>query len=260
MSRLKSKVAIVFGAGSSDFAISNGAATAITFAREGAHVLCVDKDDSKLAITMRMMVDECLSSSAYCADVMDHAQISAAVGRCAELYGGVDVLHYNVGIEDAVGVLDMSEDSWDKVHAINLRGAMWASKCVIPYMTARGGGAIVNISSTGSKKWNRWPLLSYSTSKAALNQMTKFLAREFAPQKIRSNVILPGLIDSPHVAHLYASLDEWEKGKEIRASRCPMGRQGTPWDIAKAALFLASDDASYITGLELVVDGGLTLE
>jgi NAD(P)-dependent dehydrogenase (short-subunit alcohol dehydrogenase family) len=136
---------------------------------------------------------------------------------------------------------------------------MLTSREVMPHMIAQGGGSIINISSIASRKWSPMQFLSYSTSKAALNHMTRVVARQYAPHQVRCNVILPGLIDSPHAAALYKSEEEAAQGREMRNARCPMGRQGTPWDVAGAALFLASDESKYVTGIELVVDGGLGL-
>ena len=153
----------------------------------------------------------------------------------------------------------MTEESWDRVHAINLKGPMLTAREVVPLMIAQGGGAIINISSIASHLWSPTQYLSYSTSKAALNHMTRIVARQYAKHQVRCNVIVPGLIDTPHAAALYSNAEEAAKGREQRARRCPMGRQGTPWDIAGAALYLASDDARYVTGIELVVDGGVSL-
>jgi len=134
-------------------------------------------------------------------------------------------------------------------------------KYAIPHLERQGGGVILNISSVASLRWSPVPYFPYQTSKAALNHMTRVIARQYAAKKIRCNAILPGMIDTPHIRHYYRDLppEEVERIMQQRDQACPMGRQGSPWDVARAALFLASDDASYITGIELVVDGGLTL-
>lgn len=187
------------------------------------------------------------------------AQIRRMVSHCMERFGRIDVLHHNVGIEEFGELTEVTEASWDRVHAINLKGPMLTAREVVPHMIRQGGGSIINISSIASRKWSPMQFLSYSTSKAALNHMTRVVARQYAQHQVRCNVIVPGLIDTPHAAALFKNEQEAQAGREMRNARCPMGRQGSAWDVANAALFLASDESSYVTGLELVVDGGLSL-
>jgi len=257
--RLAGKVAIVVGAGSIGREVSNGAACAMVFAREGARVLCADRVPEAAQDTVARIEAEGGVASAFEADVRNAAQIRAMVQACLERYGRIDVLHHNVGVEELGELTEVTEESWDRVLAINLKGPMLTAREVVPHMIAQGGGAIINISSIASHLWSPTQYLSYSTSKAALNHMTRIVARQYAKHQVRCNVIVPGLIDTPHAAALYATEEEAVKGREQRARRCPMGRQGTPWDIAGAALYLASDDARYVTGIELVVDGGVSL-
>ncbi len=261
--RLQGKVAMVVGAGSIGADVSNGAACALTFAREGASVLCVDLVLSNAQDTVARIEGELHEpgrASAFQADVRNAAQIKAAVAACLERYGRIDVLHHNVGIEEFGELTEVSEESWDRVHAINLKGPMLTAREVVPQMIKQGGGSIINISSIASRKWSPMQFLSYSTSKAALNHMTRVVARQYAAHQVRCNAILPGLIDTPHAAHLVkGDAAAMQAAREARNARCPMGRQGTAWDVANAALFLASDESRYVTGIELVVDGGLSL-
>jgi NAD(P)-dependent dehydrogenase (short-subunit alcohol dehydrogenase family) len=260
--RLQGKVVLVMGAGSSGAEISNGSACAILFAREGAQVVCVDRLLAAAQDTVARIEAEGLRGVAHAveADVRDAARIQQVVADTVQRHGRIDVLHHNVGIEEFGELIEVQEDSWDRVHAINLKGPMLTARAVVPQMIKQGGGSIVNISSIASRKWSPVQFLSYSTSKAALNHMTRVVARQYAPHHVRCNVILPGLIDTPHAANLTAGDESAkQKARDARHVRCPMGHQGTAWDVAFAALFLASDESKYVTGIELVVDGGLSL-
>jgi NAD(P)-dependent dehydrogenase (short-subunit alcohol dehydrogenase family) len=257
--RLYGKVAIVVGAGSIGDGISNGAAAALTFAREGAKVVCADRSPEGAAATVRQVRDGGGIAEPFEADVRSSAQIAAMVRHCIDRFGRIDVLHHNVGVEEFGELLEVTEDSWDRVHAINLKGPMLTAREVVPHMIRQGGGSIINISSIASRKWSPMQFLSYSTSKAALNHMTRVVARQYAQHQVRCNVIVPGLIDTPHAAALFNDEEAARAGREMRNARCPMGRQGSAWDVANAALYLACDESSYVTGLELVVDGGLSL-
>jgi NAD(P)-dependent dehydrogenase (short-subunit alcohol dehydrogenase family) len=257
--RLAGKVAIVVGAGTPADGLSNGAACAITFARHGARVLCADFNLQAAGETVRRIEAEGGQASAIVADVQDAGQLHAMVQACMQRHGRIDVLHNNVGVEEFGALLEVTEESWDRVLAINLRGAMLGAREAMPHMIAGGGGSIINMSSIASRKWSPMQFLSYSTSKAALNHMTRVVARQYAEHQVRCNAIVAGLIDTPHARQLYPDEAAAQAGRAQRNARCPMGRQGTPWDIANAALFLASDESAYVTGLELVVDGGVSL-
>ncbi len=259
--RLEGKTAIVVGAGSIGPGWGNGKATAVTFAREGARVLCVDIDEAAAQETVALIEGEGGVALAERADVTDKAQVDAMVARALELWGKIDVLHNNVGIVEAGGPVETDEASWDRVIAVNLKSMYLTCKAVLPVMEAAGRGAIVNIGSVAGIRWLGVPYVSYAASKAAILGFTRSIAIQYARKGIRANVILPGLMDTPmYVGPLkqaYAGGDI-DKMRDLRREQCPMGRMGDAWDVANAALFLASDEANYITAAELVVDGGLT--
>lgn len=263
--RLKSKIALVAGAGtlrsafSSPDLVGNGAACAIRFAQEGATVICADRSLPAAQETVERIVSEGGAAHAIELDVTDSARIGHAAQDIAHRFGGIDILHNNVGIEIQGDLLAVQDDEWDRVMTVNVRGSMAMARAFLQQMKARGGGSIVNVSSTASLKWSPMQFLSYSTAKAAVNHMTRVIARQYAADQVRCNCIIPGMIRTPHADALYSSADAAAQGHEARDARCPMGRQGSPWDIANAALFLASDEAAYITGSLMVVDGGSSL-
>lgn len=262
---LKDRVAFVTGAGTfkkgftTPNQIGNGTACAITFAQAGALVVCTDRSLAAAQETADLINAQHGRAVAYQMDVTHSDQIARVVADVVATHQRIDVLHNNVGIEILGDLLQVSDEDWDRVMAINLRGAMAAARAVMPTMQQQKSGAIINVSSTASLKWSPMQFLSYSTSKAGLNHMTRVIARQYAADQVRCNCIVPGMIRTPHADALYQSADEAAEGHKLRDARCPMGRQGSPWDIAKAALFLASDDAAYITGVQLVVDGGASL-
>ena len=259
--RLEGKVALITGAGTVAAGMGNGKATALLFAREGARIAAVDLKRESAEATAADVRAEGGDAIALSGDVSRAADVEAMVAAAIEHFGRIDVLHNNVGIEIAGDPVSTTEEAWDRVHDVNLKGPFLMCKHVIPHMERQGGGAIINISSVASLRWSPVPYFPYHTSKAGLNHMTRVIARQYAAKNIRCNVILPGLIDTPHVRQFMHGqpAEQIDKVMQQRSRACPMGRQGTPWEIAQAALFLASDEASYVTGVELVVDGGLTL-
>ena len=260
MGRLAGKVAVVIGAGqSAGQGIGNGRAVALRFAEEGASVLCVDRDLASAEDTAGLAKGG--EAVAVAADVMDGASLGAAVAEAKGRFGRLDVLHYNVGVSLAGGdtvLAEFTEEAFDRVHAINLRGAVMAAKHAVPIMREQGEGVILNVSSISAIETTHG-LVSYRTSKAALIAFTQQLAIQNAPFGVRANVILPGLMDTPmavdtRVRHTGRSRDEIAAERDARV---PLrGRMGTASDVANAALFLASDEASFITGISLPVDGG----
>jgi NAD(P)-dependent dehydrogenase (short-subunit alcohol dehydrogenase family) len=265
MQRLEGKTAMVVGAGSIGPGWGNGKATAVTFARQGAQVFCVDRDAAAAEETVKIITGEGGRATAFTADVSRAAEVEAMVAACLKTYGRIDVLDNNVGIASLGSVVDVAEDEWDRVFAINLKSAYLAMKHVIPVMIEQGGGSIINISSIASIRHLGIPYVTYGTTKAAMNQMTRVTAVEFASRHVRVNAILPGLMKTPMVAHSAGLADSYAGGDveamwRARDAQVPMGHMGDAWDVANAALFLASDESKYVTGLELVVDGGITLK
>ncbi|HZC15175.1 MAG TPA: SDR family NAD(P)-dependent oxidoreductase [Caulobacteraceae bacterium] len=261
--RLKDKTAIVVGAGQTPGeTIGNGRAMAILFAREGAKVLCVDRVLARAEETAAMIAAEGGEASAFEADVTDAAQAAAIVETGKTRLGRIDVLVNNVGIGGSADGRDgpaqhADEPAFDKIVEVNLKGQWLVSKAVIPVMREAGGGAIVNISSLASLSGGAQ--IAYEVSKAGVNRLTTSVAAANAKYRVRCNAVLPGLMDTP-MAVGGISRGSGRSTDEVRAARnarVPMGEMGTAWDTANAALFLASDEARFITGVLLVVDGGM---
>ena len=259
--RLKDKVAIVTGAGSVGPGWGNGKATAVLFAREGAKVFAIDINLAAAEETKGIIDKEGGEGTVHKADVCNSDEVEAMVERCIETYGRIDILHNNVGIVVVGGPVETSEETWDRVNAVNLKSMFLTCKYVLPQMERQGGGAIVNISSIAAIRYTGIPYITYYATKAGILQLTRGIALQYAEKNIRANVILPGLMNTPMIREplkdAYAGGDI-EKMLEIRSQQCPTKRMGDAWDVAYAALFLASDEAKYITGAQLVVDGGIT--
>ena len=263
MDRLKGKVAVVVGAGSIGPGWGNGKAAAVTFAREGAQVFCVDRNAAAAEETTQIIAAEGGKAAAFTADVSRAAEIEAMVAACLKAFGRIDVLDNNVGIAEMGSVVEVAEADWDRVFAVNLKSAYLAMKHVIPIMVRQGGGSIINISSIASIRHMGLSYVTYGASKAAMNQMTRTTAVEFASKHVRVNAVLPGLMKTPMVEHSAGLAASYAKGDveamwRVRDAQVPMGHMGDAFDVANAALFLASDESRYITGIELVVDGGIT--
>ena len=261
--RLADKVALVMGAGSSGPGWGNGKAASVLFAREGAKLLCVDIEPDAAAETAAIIAGEGGRAEAQAADVSRADQVEAMVARCLALYGRIDVLHNNVGILEVGGPVEASEESWDRIMAVNLKSMFLTCKHVLPVMERQGKGAIVNVASIAAIRWLGVPYVSYSASKAGVVQLTRSVALQYAAKGIRANAILPGLMNTPMIVEplkeAYAGGDA-DRMIAVRDAQCPMGHMGDAWDVAYAALYLASDEAKYVTGTELVVDGGITAQ
>jgi len=266
MRRLEGKTAMVVGAGSIGPGWGNGKATAVTFARQGAQVFCVDRNGAAAEETTKIIASEGGTACAFTADASRAGEVQAMMAACLKAFGRIDVLDNNVGIAEMGNVVEVAEADWDRVFAVNLKSAYLAMKHVIPVMMGQGGGgSIINISSIASIRHLGLSYVSYATTKAAMNQMTRTTAVEFAPEHIRVNTILPGLMKTPMVEHSAGLAASYAAGDveamwRARDAQVPMGHMGDAWDVANAALFLASDESKYITGIELVVDGGVTLK
>ena len=263
MPRLAGKTAIVVGAGQSPGeGMGNGRATALLFAREGAKVLAVDHRLESAKETADMVTKEGGTCVPFAADVTREATLKAAVAVAMKLWGRIDVLHNNVGVSLAGGdasPTEITDEAFDRVNAINLRGTIMACKHVIPIMRTQQSG--INISSVAAISAN-YPTVAYKTTKAGMVAFTEQIACQNAEYGVRANAILPGLMNTPMAVDTRAR--EWGKPRaEVEAARnarVPLRkRMGTGWDVAYAALFLASDEANFITGIGLLVDGGGSL-
>ena len=259
MGRVQDKRIAVIGAGSVGPGWGNGKAAAVLYAREGGRVLCVDRQHAAAEETAALIAAEGGVGEAFTGDMTASADIARLVERGDALWGGIDILHFNIGVSAQGGVIETATETWDRVLDVNLRSAAQLAQAVLPGMRARNSGAIVFISSLAATRASGYSYVSYEVSKAALCRLSASIAAENAPFGVRSNTILPGMIDTPHVTAFIGGDTDPEALAAARAARTPMGRQGTAWDVAEAALFLASDAAGYITGVDLPVDGGLGL-
>lgn len=265
MKRFDGKTVLVMGAGSATEGWSNGKACAVHYAREGASVVCFDINAASSEETAALIRAEGGQAVSVAGNAARSDDVAAAVQACVAQFGRLDVLHNNVGIVINGGVVELSEEDWDKMFAVNVKSCFLSMKHALPVMVAQGGGSVVNVSSISSLRYLGAPYVSYYTTKAAMNHMTRVTAAEYASRQVRVNAVLPGLMDTP-MARLSAvqnhgidpaSLDtEW---RTKRVARIPMGWMGDAFDVAKAAAFLASDEARFITGICLTVDGGMTL-
>ncbi|NQW10457.1 MAG: SDR family oxidoreductase [Alphaproteobacteria bacterium] len=259
--RLAGKVALVMGAGSSGPGWGNGKATAVLFAREGAKVVCADVNPEAAAETAGLITAEGGDAVAETCDVTQSAQIKTVVEVTLARWSRIDVLHNNVGIAKMGGPIELDEADWHRVMDVNLTSVFLACKHVLPVMLAQGKGAIVNVSSVAGFRYVGYPYSSYYASKGGLNQMTVGLALQYAAQGIRANAIMPGLMDTPlirtQIAGQYTDVDAMIRARDALS---PTGKMGDAWDIAHTALFLASDEAKYINGVCLPVDGGLHMK
>jgi NAD(P)-dependent dehydrogenase (short-subunit alcohol dehydrogenase family) len=259
--RLQDKVAVIGGAGSVGPGWGNGRATAVLFARAGAQVFLVDRDADALEVTARQVRDEGGSAICRVADLTDDAAVCAAVAGCVEQAGRVDVLVNNIGGSRPGGAVELPLPDWHAQLELNLTSAFLACKHVIPVMRGNGGGAIVNTASASGLRWTGAAQVGYAAAKAGLIQLSRVTAVQYAPFNIRVNTVVPGQLHTPMVEARLAGQragGDVEKLLAQRRARIPLGFAGDGRDTAYAALFLASDEARFVTGTEIVVDGGMT--
>jgi NAD(P)-dependent dehydrogenase (short-subunit alcohol dehydrogenase family) len=259
--RVEGKVALVVGAGCVGPGWGNGRAAAVLFAREGAKVFAVDKDADSMKETVERIGNDGEIATHVC-DVLDDAQVAAMTEACRKRFGRIDILLNNVGGSAAGGAAEMSEEVFDKQIDYNLKSVFLSCRHVIPVMAGQGGGAIVNTSSSSGIRFTGSPQIGYAASKAAVIQFSRVTAVQYAGKGIRVNTVIPGQMHTPMVE---VRLAKQRTGGDIdtllksRVARIPLGFMGDGRDTAAAVLFLASDEARFITGTEIVVDGGMTV-
>lgn len=265
--RMDGKVVVAVGGGAVAPGWGNGKAAAVLYAVEGAKVLVVDYDLAAAEDTVRIIREIGGEASACAADATSEADVKSMMEAGLKLNGRIDVLHNNVGGQGTGrGLHNITLDDWNRIIAMNLTSAMLTCREVVPHMADNGGGAIVNVSSIASIRHLNVPTAVYSAGKGGLNAFTQNIALQNAHTGVRANCVLPGYIDTPFINRVIGGRPNYEyKGyktsDEYRHARdeiVPMKRMGTGWDVAYASLFLASEEASYITGTSLVVDGGVT--
>lgn len=256
--RLKNRVAIVTGAGSVGPGWGNGRAIAVRFAEEGAKVFAVDADPEKL----RETVSRAGAITTHICDVTEGAAVADMVRACLRTFQRIDILVNNVGVPAAGGPVEMSEEVWDAQVDVNLTSVFLGCKHVLPVMARQGGGAIINIASSAGLRWTGAAQVAYAATKAAVIQLSRVVAVQYASKGIRVNTVVPGQLHTPMVeAHLATQQARGDVQALLkrRLERIPLGFAGDGRDTANAVLFLASDEARFITGAEIVVDGGMTI-
>ncbi|MDH3236612.1 MAG: SDR family oxidoreductase [Alphaproteobacteria bacterium] len=256
--RLDGKVALVAGAGTVEEGWSNGKATAVLFAREGAKVLAVDLNMAAAQETATIISDEGGEATAHQTDVTDEAAVETMVEACLDAYGRIDILFNNVGIQHLGGPEAITGDDWDRLMTANVKSMFLTCRHVLPVMVKQGGGSIVNNSSMAAIRFT-YPSVAYMASKGAVNQLTQNIAIEYATRGVRANAVMPGLMATPRITKRLRDVhgDNYPEKLQERHDMVPIGHMGDGWDVAHAVLFLASDEAKYITGVNLPVDGGL---
>jgi NAD(P)-dependent dehydrogenase (short-subunit alcohol dehydrogenase family) len=259
MLRLKDKVAIVAGAGSIAEGWSNGKATAVLFAREGARVFAVDRDIKAAEETRDIITSEGGECTAYQCDVSIAKEVDAMVAACIAKYGRVDVLFNNVGMQVVGGPLEVKEDDWDKLMTVNVKSMYLTCRAVIPHMLKQGGGSIINNSSTAGIRFT-YANVAYAASKGAVKQLSQNIGVQYAARGIRCNAVMPGYIATPRIVDRLkkSNPEDYDAKIRERQANVPSGKLGSGWDVAYGVLYLASDESQFVNATELVIDGGQT--
>ncbi len=258
--RLQDKIALVTGAGCVGPGWGNGRAAAVLFAQEGAKVFAADKNSDAMTETLDRVAESGGTIKAHACDVTDSGAVKAMIDACLAAFGRIDVLVNNVGGSAAGGPVELSEEAFDAQLDYNLKSVFLTCKHVLPVMEKQGGGAIVNLASTSGLRWTGSAQVGYATSKAAVMQFSRVVAVQYANKGIRVNTVVPGQLHTPMVEARLAKQrtgGDVEKLLQSRVARIPLGFMGDGRDTAYAALFLASDEARFVTGTEIVVDGGM---
>ncbi len=249
--RLQGKTAIVTGAGTRGPMVGTGQATAILFARQGANVLLVDREQERAEETQAAIADEGRTASVFQADVSQEASCNALVAACVERYGALHILFNNVGVAGHGKVTEVEDEVWQRALDVNLKSSVLTSKYAIPQMAKTGGGSIIHVSSIDGLRAGMIPNIPYAVAKGGLITLTRAMAVQHGRQGIRVNCIAPGPLYAPFVATIS------DEAREFRRKAVPLGTEGTAWDVAWAAVFLASDEARWVSGVVLPVDAGL---
>ncbi|MBM4441345.1 MAG: SDR family oxidoreductase [Candidatus Rokubacteria bacterium] len=250
--RLKGKVAVVAGAGSRGPGLGNGKAAAILFAREGARVLCVDHMKERAEETVGLIRAEGFTAEAFAADVTRATDCDAMIAAAVDRWGGLDILHNNVGIESRNTLVDTTEEEWDRVMAVDAKAMFLATKAAVPAMERRGGGSIICVSSVSAMRGSN--RTAYGAAKAAIIGLVRSAAVQLGPKGIRVNAIAPGMVWTPMVESL------GPEARERRRKASALQTEGTGWDVAWGAVYLASDESRWVTGQTLVIDAGVTIK
>jgi len=251
--RLDNKVAIVMGAGTNGEGLGNGKAVALQFCREGASVLCVDRDASALDATISAIEEEGNKAEGVLGNIGVSIDCKNVVAKCLAKYHKIDILYNNIGVPSYKDILDVSEETWNNIFNININGMFNICKYTIPNMIERNNGVIINVSSVASIR--SFPDAAYVSSKGAVNALTIYLAGRYGRYNIRSNALILGYIETPLAQQAWND----EKIRKNNLKQVPMRRFGSPMEVARVAAFLASDEASYINGSMINIDGGLTI-
>jgi NAD(P)-dependent dehydrogenase (short-subunit alcohol dehydrogenase family) len=259
--RLQGKSALIVGAGCVGPGWGNGRAACVLFAQEGARIFAVDRDMAPMEETVARVKEAGGEIATHLCDVTQQASVAAMVKACRDKYGRIDVLVNNVGGSAPGGPVEMAEEAWDAQIDLNLKSIFLTCKHVIPVMEAQGGGSIINTASASGIRWTGAAQVAYAASKAGVIQFSKVVAVQYAPKNIRVNTIVPGQLHTPMVEVRLAKTragGDVDKLLAQRQARIPLGFMGDGRDTANAALYLASDESRWVTGTEIVLDGGMS--